>query len=125
MRFSLLLLLACVACGGVASPENPSPTPTGTNSETPKAPDPNTPPSNTESTGGTITTECANAESVLVKSGETITRPTGSVMRLELVYQGSAVGVRKVRGVDMILSPSAGPFSAGKHTGYWADVVDG
>ncbi len=124
MRFALLLLLACVACGGNA--ESTAPTTPPATGEEPKAPDSETP-GNTESTGntgGTVGSECANAESVLVKSGETITRPTGSVMRLELIYQGTSIGVRKVRGVDMIIKPSAGPFAAGTNTGYWADVVD-
>src|SRR5688500_185574 len=114
MRSLFLLLPLFLACGGVADP-NPNPSATaGSNEKEKESTDRGGSVSSTPTTtGGPVTTECANAESVIVKSGETITRPSGSALRLELVYQGSSIGVRKVRGVDMILQKSDGPFTPG------------
>ncbi len=60
----------------------------------------------------------------IVGPGGTIPRPTGSALRLELVYQGSAIAVREVRGVDMVIAPSVGPFEPGKNSGYWIELRD-
>ena len=64
---------------------------------------------------------CAKPSPVVVASGGTITRPTGSALRLQLVYQGAAIGVTQVRGVDMVLAPADGPFAPGKVSGYWVE----
>jgi hypothetical protein len=64
---------------------------------------------------------CEKPAPVVVASGGTITRPTGSALRLQLVYQGAAIGVTQVRGVDMVLPPADGPFAAGKVSGYWVE----
>jgi hypothetical protein len=71
------------------------------------------------------TGDCSTPEIPAVFAGDAIPRPaSGSTLRFDFVYQGSAMGMRTVRGVDMTLSPSDGPFKAGYNSGYWADVVD-
>lgn len=61
---------------------------------------------------------------MIAKSGTTIRQPVGSVQRFQLVYQGDDIGVTSLRGVDMVIGGSDGPFSAGTHSGYWAEVRD-
>ena len=45
---------------------------------------------------------------VSVGPGGSIARPVGSVLRLQLTYQGSDIGVTEARGVDVLLSKSDG-----------------
>lgn len=114
--FLLSLAFALAACGGASggdSPEEPSTTegPSASDSATPGA-------------SGPVTTECPDASRALVTGDGTIARPAGSALRLSLVYQGSSIGVTEVRGVDMILRPSVGPFVPGTNAGYWAETRD-
>jgi hypothetical protein len=69
-------------------------------------------------------TDCEAPSAVLVESGGRIARPAGSVLRLTLVYQGSAIGVRSLNAVDMVIAPSDGPLKEGVHSGYWAETRD-
>lgn len=71
---------------------------------------------------GIVGAACAAPTSVSVGPGGTIARPTGSALRLQLVYQGADIGVTEARGVDMILPPASGPFEAGKVAGYWVEA---
>jgi hypothetical protein len=71
---------------------------------------------------GLVGAACPAPTSVSVGPGGTIARPTGSALRLQLVYQGSDIGVTEARGVDMILPPPSGPFEAGKVAGYWVEA---
>jgi hypothetical protein len=66
-------------------------------------------------------TPCPKPAPVQVPSGGTITRTSGSALRLQLVYQGASIGVTSARGVDMILAPADGPFAPGKVSGYWVE----
>ena len=52
-------------------------------------------------------------------------RPTGSVLRLQLIYQGSALGVVEAKGIATTLAPADGPFQPGTNSGYWAELRDG
>jgi hypothetical protein len=72
---------------------------------------------------GLVGESCPSPTSVLVASGGTIARPAGSVLRLQLVYQGSAIGVTSMRGVDMILGgTTGGPYTPGEVAGYWVET---
>jgi hypothetical protein len=71
---------------------------------------------------GLVGEACASPTSVLVPSGGTIVRPAGSALRLQLVYQGSAIGITTVRGVDMILGPPSGPYTPGEVAAYWVET---
>ena len=122
-----IAVLVTVGCGGSVAEPGPAtggggPTtttgggkPSGGTADTPA----------TATATATSTAQCANAEPVLVPNGGTLVRPpTGSVLRLELVYQGDAIGILDARDVDMVISPSDGPFTAGANSGYWAEVRD-
>lgn len=117
----LLASVACFAlgCGGVAErapsdgTRDPQPAATGT------TPPVTAKPGETKPGDGPA---CPTPAPVLVANGGTIVRPAGSALRLQLVYQGSSIGVSNVRGVDMILGPSGGPFAAGKGSGYWFET---
>jgi hypothetical protein len=80
------------------------------------------PPSTNVQGPGVVGASCPNPTSVLVPSGGVIARPAGSALRLQLVYQGTAIGVTNVRGVDMILPPPSGPFTPGAVAGYWVET---
>jgi len=69
--------------------------------------------------------DCPVPTPVLVASGGTIARPTGSALRLELVYQGSSIGVTQVRGVDKILPGSNSPLVTSANSGYWFEARSG
>jgi hypothetical protein len=118
---SLLLGLGLAACGGATTSE---PAPNDPGPGTTPGPGTGTPGTGTDP-AGPVTTECPNAEPVIVKSGGEIARPSGSALRLSLVYQGSSIGVTQLRGIDKTLSPSDGPFEPGKVSGYWADLLGG
>jgi hypothetical protein len=63
---------------------------------------------------------------ILVSAGGTLQpRPVGSALRLQLVYQGTALGITRAAGVDFMLPPSDGPFKAGTNAGYWFELQDG
>jgi hypothetical protein len=71
---------------------------------------------------GTVGTTCATPTQVSVGPGGTIARPVGSVLRLQLTYQGSDIGVTQARGVDMLVSKGDGPFTPGAVAGYWVET---
>lgn len=121
MRFgpSLFSLLLC-ACGGATN--EPSGPTTSSSSETAPSQSHGDAPKTEAKTDAK--NDCASPAPVIAKSGTTIRQPVGSVQRFQLVYQGSDVGVTSLRGVDMIIAGSDGPFSAGKNSGYWAEVHD-
>lgn len=123
MRFSSLLLFFLVACGGATN--EPSGPATNAPAETATSAPTTTAPSQGDAPKNDAKNDCASPASVIAKSGTTIRQPVGSVQRFQLVYQGSDVGVTSLRGVDMIIAGSDGPFSVGKHSGYWAEVRDG
>jgi hypothetical protein len=121
---------ALVACGGATTGTSDG---TGTNAgtgtgtgDTPKpgastdVPSLADPPSVPKP--GLVGEACSNPTSVLVPSGGTIVRPTGSALRLQLVYQGSSIGVTTMRGVDMLLDPSSGPYTPGVVAAYWVET---
>lgn len=59
----------------------------------------------------------------LVEPGGTLaTRPTGTVLRISLAYQGTRVAITDVTGLTKILPPSVGPFQAGINAGYWFEL---
>ncbi len=93
----------------------------GAAAESPASPTSATPTSATPTPTHADGALCANPTPVIVPRGGTITRPKGSALRLQLVYQGAAIGVTQVRGVDMVLAPSGGPFVPGKAGGYWVE----
>lgn len=116
-----------VACGGTTTGTGDG---TGTGSgigDTTKpgasADSPNVdPPKGTTQKPGLVGEACASPTTVLVSSGGTIARPAGSALRLQLVYQGSSIGVTTVRGVDMILGAPSGPYTPGEMAGYWVEA---
>jgi hypothetical protein len=127
----LLLLAASIVIGCGGGTTGPDAAGLPSQSQTPGASsgahgDDDAPASGTgaSETGSTTTgTACPDPATVLVPSGGAITRPpSGSALRLQLVYQGSSIGVTDIRGVDMIIGPSDGPFVAGKVSGYWAET---
>jgi hypothetical protein len=129
MRFSSslpLLALFLAACGGATNePSGPA----GTGNDSPASTSTSTAPTQTPGTNDSQSTnalknECASPAAVIAKSSTTIRQPVGSVQRFQLVYQGAEIGVTSLRGVDMIIAGSDGPFAAGKNSGYWAEVRD-
>jgi hypothetical protein len=124
MRFAFvfLFLSTSLGCGGATNePTDPS---AGTPSETPAESRAPSAPGQNDSPTSDTTSECPSPAPVIARSGTTIRQPVGSVQRFQLVYQGSDVGVTALRGVDMIVGGSDGPFSAQQHAGYWAEVRD-
>ena len=122
-RYASFLFVLLAACGG-ATDETADPA-NGSTSQTPSSDVPQqTPESDDGTPPATAPSECASPATVIATSGSTIRQPVGSVQRFQLVYQGSAVGVAALRGVDMTISGSDGPFIPGKHSGYWAEVRD-
>ena len=123
--FLLSMSILAAACGGGVA-DGPGAPPSSAGSSGAARPDDGTTsegttsPPEEASVGGT----CTAPASVLVRSGGSIARPAGSVLRFELVYQGDEIGVRALRGVDMIISGSDGPFTPGHHAGYWAETRD-
>ncbi len=105
---------------GTADPPRPG---AGASTADPGKSDP--PAGTTTSTPGVVGETCPSPTPVIVASGGVITRPAGSALRLQLVYQGSSIGVTNARGVDMILYPADGPFEAGKISGYWYETRSG
>src|SRR4051812_26995358 len=99
MRTSLSLLslasfVFLAACGGVAASESSHGGSSGTTTPPPATtsgppPPAVTPPAST----------CANPEVPEVNQGGAIPPPPRSVLRLDLVYQGTTIGVRGFRGV--------------------------
>ena len=129
MRIVSLLMIAISAaawaCGGTTEgvPNTGTPDPGVPATSNPPASNPpvsDQPPTIHPPTTTTTGADCPNPTSVLVGSGGTIARPTGSALRLQLVYQGSSIGVKQVRGVDMILPGGDGPFS--DNSGYWVET---
>jgi hypothetical protein len=59
---------------------------------------------------------------VIARAGGSLSRPKGSALRFQLVYQGASIGVSELRGVDKIVGPSDGLFQAGKNSGWWAEL---
>jgi hypothetical protein len=117
--------MAVAGCGGATS--TPGGDGTG-DARQPGQPGASTdsPATGSSSTGKQVVgASCAKPTPVIVASGGVIARPTGSVMRLQLVYQGTSIGVTDVRGVDMILPRADGPFVPGKVAGYWFETRDG
>jgi hypothetical protein len=130
MRTSILALglaTTLMACGGsTAGSDGPSPgagTPTAGDNRSPASSVTDAPKGASEST--TSAGSCPTPATVLVPSGGVIARPAGSALRLQLVYQGTSIGVKEVRGVDMILAPADGPFAAGEVSGYWVESRSG
>lgn len=122
-RLSSLLCLLLLACGGATNEPTEAPA-TGPTSSTPAEAPAQTPGANDSKTTDAPKSDCASPAPVIAKSGTTIRPPVGSVQRFQLVYQGSEIGVTALRGVDMIVGGSDGPFSVAKHSGYWAEVRD-
>jgi hypothetical protein len=125
MRFSsLFFFFTClVACGGATNEPTETPTGGSTPSTAPETPA-KTPGSNDSQTTTAPASDCPDPAATIAKSGTTIRQPVGSAQRFQLVYQGSAIGVSALRGVDMIIGGSDGPFTAGKNSGFWAEVHD-
>jgi hypothetical protein len=132
MRIVSLLMIAVTAsamalgaCGGATSGSVGS-AGDGTGGEPPPGaattPPTTDQPPNAEDAPKLAGASCPNPSSVLVLSGGVLARPAGSALRLQLVYQGSTIGVTSARGVDMILPPADGPFAAGKVAGYWVET---
>jgi hypothetical protein len=109
-------------CGGATSGTSGDGT-----SETTQPGASTSPPSTGSSSTGTgepkvAGASCAKPTPVLVASGGVIARPAGSVIRLQLVYQGTSIGITDVRGADMIRPRADGPFVPGKTAGYWFET---
>lgn len=123
MRFSSLFCCFLLACGGATNePSGPS---AGNVSETPsQTPSQASGTNDSQTATNTPKNDCASPAPMIAKNGTTIRQPVGSAQRFQLVYQGSEVGVTALRGVDMIIGGSDGPFAAGKNSGYWAEVRD-
>lgn len=51
-------------------------------------------------------------------------RPTGSVVRFNVAYQGPRVRIVGATGLDMISEPSSAPLTAGTNSGYWFELQD-
>ena len=119
MRFSSLFLsffVCLVACGGATN--EPSEVPGGASAaNTPNEPPATTPGSNDSQPATAPANDCPSPASVIAKSGTTLRQPVGSAQRFQLVYQGSALGVTALRGVDMIIGGSDGTFTADKNSG--------
>lgn len=66
---------------------------------------------------------CPPLPDALVPPGGTLTRPSGSVLRLELFYQAGEMAIDIARGVDMVL-PGGGDvhFEPGVNAGYWYEL---
>lgn len=120
---ALGLSFAAAACGGSTSqsPGNNGSTDTAANAggeETPYPP-------KSDEAPGVVGASCPSPTEVTVASGGVIARPTGSVLRLQLAYQGDSIGVTSARGVDMIIQPTSGPFTPGVIAGYWLEARSG
>jgi hypothetical protein len=63
---------------------------------------------------------CRNPEPVIVEHRGTLQRPSGEVLRLELVYQGSNIGIAHVDAVDMIIDES--DVIPSGSAGYWVET---
>jgi hypothetical protein len=122
---SILFCSLVAACGGSVEPAAGAPS-NGPASQA--ATDAGGSPSTSADSGMTggekTASDCKDPEPVLASSGGSLARPSGSALRLELVYQGSEIGIREARGVPMVLSPADGPFVAGYNAGYWAELRD-
>lgn len=68
--------------------------------------------------------QCESPTPTTVASGDAFDRPAGPIVRLQVVYQGSTMGIQSIAGVDMAIAPSDGPLEAGKNGGHWFVVVD-
>ncbi len=135
---SALSAMTLAACGGATASVPADGTGAGTNTGTGTGSDPGSsagtvngndpgndlpqPGVHRPAQGGVIGATCATPTRVLVAPNGLISRPDGSALRLQVVYQGSELGVTDVRGVDMILPPSDGPFKAGAVSGYWFET---
>jgi hypothetical protein len=120
--------MAVAACGGATVATGGEPAATG--ATTPPGgddgvPPPSAPPSTTAPGPGLGGESCLYPTLVLVASGGTIARAAGPTLRLELVYQGSSIGVTRVRGLDRGIPPSSGPFTVGEVAGYWVEARSG
>jgi hypothetical protein len=120
MRFPFLFAFCSLACGGATN--EPTETPGGASTVTTPPESPTKAPAANDSPTTASDTDCASPASVIAKSGTTIRQPVGSAQRFQLVYQGSALGVTALRGVDMIIGGSDGPFTPGTNSGFWAEV---
>lgn len=78
-----------------------------------------------ENTACFPSSECRPTDVAVEPGGTVQPRPSGSVLRLALVYQGSYLGIRKIAGVTMTISSSDGPFQPDTTSGYWAELRDG
>jgi hypothetical protein len=127
----LFMVAALAACGGATSGtsdpagEGTTADPTGAGgakADPPGGAHEDPPASGGQTTPSVVGETCANPTTVIAASGGSIARPVGSALRLQLVYQGSSIGITQVRGVDKVLSPADGPFTAGKVSGYWFET---
>lgn len=121
MRIPSAALFFLAACGGATNePSGPSTSSSGSPATSSSVP------ATTETTpsASTASAECKASAPVIAKSGTSVKQQAGSVQRFQLVYQGDAIGVTALRGVDMIIGGSDGPFSATKSSGWWAEVHD-
>lgn len=131
---SIVLVASAAACGGATGSEISGGAGTGGPGAEPGKPgasgteapgsEPGVP-AKRGGAGGVAGAECATPTNVLVASGGTIARPDGSALRLQLVYQGASIGVTNIVGVDKLLSPGGGPFTAGGTSGYWVEARSG
>jgi hypothetical protein len=81
--------------------------------------------SNTKPDANVADSGCPSPSGVLVTSGSTITpRPTGSALRLDVLYQGYAMGIDGIKGWDAIVPADSGPLKAGFNSGYWFELQD-
>jgi hypothetical protein len=65
---------------------------------------------------------CTPPTDVIVPAGGTLARPSGSALRLEVVYQAGDVMIENARGVDMTLPPGDTVLEAGVNSGYWYEL---
>src|SRR4051812_13373301 len=119
----VLVAVTSMACGGSTSGTG-DPTAPGT---TPPSHNPNDPPSSNPPISHNDAPKIAGADcpsptTVLVGSGGVIARPVGSVLRLQMIYQGSSMGVTDIRGADMVIYRGDGPFTPGVVAGYWVEA---
>lgn len=125
LSFSVVLgALLLAACGGGVDDGGRAPAPSA-GEEKKSPPDPSstvtTPPGTSKPP--TTTTGCPDPEAVIVASGGALKRPAGSALRLDLVYQGTEIGIRNATGMDRVLAPSDGPFKPGAGSGYWVETA--
>ncbi len=116
--------LALFACGGKSIAEDPVPTSTTDGGVAADA-DIVTPDASDASSDAStlVDSGCANPAAVIVRSGENLGPPlTHTSLRLDMVYQGTSMGITGFEDSDSIVPASDAPLVVGTTTGFWAEV---